>query len=399
MRDAWERLKQVEVPGVPLDQRFRITGPAYYVSPQGDDGADGSEAHPWKTLACAASRLRPGMVILLSAGTYHGPVQIRTRATEGLPAALRARPGQEVVVTYGEDFVREQRNRIVRTGREGALGADGQSLHYPSLITLTGTYVEVSGLHLKGVRDRLPMNLYSESGVSVAGGGGRGCRILYNEIENTGHCGVKEMGHGGTGFLIEGNYIHDLGQTSHDHAIYLPAGEVTVRKNLLVNSSGWGVHAYSTPKRLTVSHNVIGGNAEDGVILGGSECRVFNNVFYRNHRGAVFFFRRDCRSNSVANNLIFETRAFRYDAMGSSAAADQPRDNVIDYNCIVGGAVTPPPVDRLGRHNLEADPAVREAARLDFRLKPGSPCLGAGDARIQAGFAGRAPDMGLYQTK
>ena len=46
------------------------------------------------------------------------------------------------------------------------------------------------------------------------GGGGEGCRALYNEIEGCGHCGVKEMGHGGHSILIEGNYIHHTNQPS-----------------------------------------------------------------------------------------------------------------------------------------------------------------------------------------
>ena len=41
------------------------------------------------------------------------------------------------------------------------------------------------------VRDKLPHNLYSESGIAMTSRGGEGCRILYNEIENVGHCGVK----------------------------------------------------------------------------------------------------------------------------------------------------------------------------------------------------------------
>lgn len=154
--------------------------------------------------------------------------------------------------------------------------------------------------------------------------------MLDNEIENTGHCGVKEMGHGGKDFLIEGNYIHDLGQTAHDHAIYLPADDVTVRRNFLFNTAGWGIHAYIEPKRLMISHNLIGGNAQEAVVLGGSDCRVFNNIFYRDRQGGVFLFRRGCRNNTIINNIIIEPTAFRFDAAGSDAPADQPQGNALD---------------------------------------------------------------------
>jgi nitrous oxidase accessory protein NosD len=399
MLAAWERLRNVEIPGAPADSRFRIDGTEYYVGPGGDDAADGSRDHPWKTLRFAVTRLKPGTVVNLLAGTYDGPVEVAAKATEASPAALRAAPGQEVVITYPETYIQQQKGRIARLGGEGAVDAGGKELHYPSLITVTGTYVEVSGLHFVGARDRLPMNLYSESGISLAGGGGRGCRVLYNEIENTGHCGVKEMGHGGTAFLIEGNYIHDLGLTAHDHAIYLPADDVTVRRNLLVNAAGWGVHAYTAPRRLTISHNIIGGNAEDSVILGGPECKVLNNILYKDRKGGVFFFRRECRGNVVANNILVEPAAFRYDAAGSSAPADQPQSNVIDYNCIVAGPGAVLATDGMGTHNIKADPQFVDADKLDFRLKPGSPCTAAGDPKVMEKSAGKAPDIGLCEVK
>ena len=59
--------------------------------------------------------------------------------------------------------------------RQRAMDKDGKSRHYPALLTLAGSYLEVSGLHLVGVRDRLPHNLYSENGVSISGG--VGCRL------------------------------------------------------------------------------------------------------------------------------------------------------------------------------------------------------------------------------
>ncbi len=395
---AWERLKKLDIPGVPLDQRFNIGGPAFYLSPDGDNAAEGSKEHPWRTLQYAVTKLKPGTVICLMAGIYYGPVEIGTRAGEQSPAALRALAGQEVVVTYDNAFVRQQKARIARLGKEGAVGADGKELHYPSLITIAGSYVEISGLHLVGVRNRLPMNLYSESGISIAGGGGMGCRVLDNEIENTGHCGVKEMGHGGSGFLIEGNYIHDLGQTAHDHAIYLPADNVTVRRNILLNTTGWGVHAYTEPKRLGISHNLIGGNAQDAVILGGSDCKVFNNIFYRNRQGGVFLFRRGCRNNTIVNNIILAPAAFRFDAAGSDAPADQPQGNVLDYNCINGGSGITSIFNPMGAHNIMGQPAFVDAARLDFRLQPGSPCIHAGDSKVMDHFYGQRPDIGIYGT-
>src|SRR5260370_38485617 len=48
----------------------------YYVSPQGNDQAAGTEAAPWKTLRRATTNLRAGSTLVLRAGAYDGPVTI-----------------------------------------------------------------------------------------------------------------------------------------------------------------------------------------------------------------------------------------------------------------------------------------------------------------------------------
>ena len=96
MAAAWERIKHLDIPAVPADQHFGLSGPAFYLGPNGDDAADGSREHPWKTLPHAAANLKPGTVIYLMAGAYYGPVEIRTKATEQSPAALRAKKGSSL---------------------------------------------------------------------------------------------------------------------------------------------------------------------------------------------------------------------------------------------------------------------------------------------------------------
>jgi hypothetical protein len=121
MLEAWERLRNVEIPGVPLDPRFRINGTEYYVSPEGNDAADGSKDHPWKTLQFAVAHLKSGTVVNLMGGTYYGPVEIAAKATEQSPAALRGAPGQEVVVTYPDSYIQQQQGRndeVLHTIRE-----------------------------------------------------------------------------------------------------------------------------------------------------------------------------------------------------------------------------------------------------------------------------------------
>ncbi len=393
--EAWQRLKTLEIPGVATDSRFEITGVTRFVSPNGDDANPGTEDKPWRTLQKACTSLRLGMVVCLRAGTYYGPATVGTQGTENAPAAIRAVEGAEVVITYSEEWIRAEADQLISVEpspdiRNRAMGKDGQSKHYPPLLTLTGGFVEVSGLHFVGVRDRLPHNLYSENGVSISGG--TGYRVLYNEIENVGHCGVKPMDHGEHGFLIEGNFIHDVGHTQHDHGIYCPSDDGVIRRNLILNSAGYGVHAYSTPERIVISHNIVAGHADYGIILGGPEAKVFHNVVFGNHEGGLFFFRDACRHAVVENNIFWGPgKAFGVD--------HNPSDNLADYNCIAPeSAVTAAsPAYTYGPHNLRADPRFVNAAALDFTLQPDSPCVDAGDPIIGA-YHGKAPDIGLFET-
>jgi len=396
LRQAWQRLKALDVPGLPKDSRFQVTGENSFVSPAGDDANPGTRDKPWRTLQKACAELRPNTVVYLMAGTYYGPAAARVQGTENSPAAIRAVEGTEVIVTYSDAWVKAEADKLVSVEpsndiRNRAMGKDGQSKHYPALLTLSGGFIEVSGLHFVGVRDRLPHNLYSENGISISGG--TSYRILYNEVENVGHCGVKAMHHGEHGYLIEGNFLHDLGHTQHDHGIYCPSDDGTIRRNLILNSAGYGIHAYSTPARTVVSHNIVAGHAAYGIILGGPDARVYHNIVFGNHEGGLFFFREGCRRAVVENNIFWGPgRAFGID--------DSPSANLADYNCIATEATvaTASPAYTYGSHNIRADPCFVDAAGLDFSLKPDSPCVHAGDPAAGA-HDGKAPDIGLFQTR
>ena len=362
---AWERLKNLEIPGINVDQHFNI-GDTRYVSLTGRDSNAGTIDSPWRTLYKAASSMTADRVVYLREGTYYGPVEIAVKASPIRPAALRGYPGEHVILEYPQSFIDE--NQSVD--------------HYAPLIKITGSHIEVSNLHLIGARDQLPQSKYSENGISIHGGQSEGCRVLYNEIENVGHCGVKKMHLSGHSLLIEGNYIHDVGQAGYDHGIYSPDDDATIRRNLITNSTGWGIHAYSAPARLEITHNILSGHAQDGIVLGGSDCLVLHNIFYHNTQGGIFFFRRHCRGNIVKNNIFDEPRAdFRVDSLGSNDPDEFPQNNLVDYNCFSPG--TPrgwfSPYDTYGLNNFTADPRWVDPSNLDFRLTSISPCIDAGE--------------------
>jgi len=77
-------------------------GPAFYVDPvRGDDAGNGSAAKPWKTIAAAVKKLRPGDTLYLHGGTYFESVTIALAGTERAPITIRAVPGELPIVDGG----------------------------------------------------------------------------------------------------------------------------------------------------------------------------------------------------------------------------------------------------------------------------------------------------------
>ena len=70
----------------------------YYLSPEGDDAAAGTQEQPWATLEHAAVQAGPGDTVILTPGEYHGVLRPQSGA-EGAPIVFRAEPRREAVLT------------------------------------------------------------------------------------------------------------------------------------------------------------------------------------------------------------------------------------------------------------------------------------------------------------
>ena len=70
-----------------------------FVSPNGDDAADGSRAHPWRTIQRAASVASAGDVVTIRGGVYREWVKPAHAGAPGRPIVYQAAKGEHVVVT------------------------------------------------------------------------------------------------------------------------------------------------------------------------------------------------------------------------------------------------------------------------------------------------------------
>lgn len=82
----------------PVDRPL-AKGPAFYVDPtNGDDGQDGAEGSPWKSIGHALSQIGAGDTLYLRGGSYYERVYCAVSGTDGKPVTIRAFPGELAVI-------------------------------------------------------------------------------------------------------------------------------------------------------------------------------------------------------------------------------------------------------------------------------------------------------------
>ncbi|MDB5337608.1 MAG: hypothetical protein JWN70_3227 [Planctomycetaceae bacterium] len=78
-------------------------GPSFFVdsTSKGDDANDGSQLHPWKTIAHATRQLKPGDTLYLRGGTYYERVFLSQSGTAAKPIAICGYPGELAILDGG----------------------------------------------------------------------------------------------------------------------------------------------------------------------------------------------------------------------------------------------------------------------------------------------------------
>ncbi|MFZ4696197.1 MAG: DUF1565 domain-containing protein, partial [Verrucomicrobiia bacterium] len=107
-----------------------------FVFPSGDDAADGSRKAPWRTLARALERVRPGMEIVLCPGAYPVAKFSGVCGEEGRPIRIRGEGAMPIDWTTIREVDRElfsipirealDAGRLSLKGGEGIASIDGR---------------------------------------------------------------------------------------------------------------------------------------------------------------------------------------------------------------------------------------------------------------------------------
>jgi hypothetical protein len=79
-----------------------VTGPKRFVdATRGDDAAAGTQQAPWRTLAHALRRLKPGDTLYLRGGTYYEKAALTRSGEEGAPITIASYPGELAILDGG----------------------------------------------------------------------------------------------------------------------------------------------------------------------------------------------------------------------------------------------------------------------------------------------------------
>jgi len=331
-------------------------GDTYCVAPTGKAENDGSREKPWASVEQALAKVGGGHTIVLTPGTYHGPIFI-----------AKAYAGTAEHPTIIKSEVKWQ---AVIMGAPYHVIASGDDCHW----------VVIDGFEVLGAR---------HDGIKMSGDHStvRNCWVHNNSA-----MGVAM--HNKKGGVIENNLVEFNGQHEQfHHGVYASGEDLIVRNNIVRHNSSFGLHLYPSMKNARVENNLVSGHKEKpGIILscpkGGGRNVIVNNTIVGN-RGGIAIWQGD--GEVVANNILISDREVLSFSEGT-------RQVTSDYNLCTPASAS------QGPHGLTGDPMFVDAGRGVYWLRPDSPAIGKGAAQYAPAndFWGRpigrerAPDLGGF---
>jgi hypothetical protein len=221
----------------------QVSGPAYYVSPLGDDLNPGTYEFPWRTITKAANTVIPGDRVYIREGIYYEWVVIRQSGTMDKPIRFFAFPGESPVIDGNKQYP---------GAGEGLLSIHGDWVEIVGLEVVNSAYW---GIVLFGEHDTAT-SVYShhnwKSGIYINGDYGtvQNSLVWRNSL-------INEYGNGpsASSALVSSRDISD-GIT--EYAI--------MRRNVVWENWGQGINAYESD-HVTIEDNISHDNWNTNIYI------------------------------------------------------------------------------------------------------------------------------------
>ena len=216
-----------------------------YVSPEGNDGADGSKAHPWRTLQKAADLVGPGVTVHVAPGVYVSDEDLKTTVSGTRTAMIR----------YVSDVNGQALLRCTKSGNSAVWWNQGD-------------YVEIEGFDISGSG---ALGIYNQ---------GSHTRLISNTIHDIpaagcphdGGAGIDNGNYAGSDDDVIGNTVYDIGDWQvacpRVHGIYHSNRGGHIENNVVFRNQGWGVHLWHAASNVTISGNRVADNGYGGILIG-----------------------------------------------------------------------------------------------------------------------------------
>jgi hypothetical protein len=335
----------------------------HYVSPSGNDGNDGSENWPFRTIAQGVQSAGPGDNIILLDGTYGNeghlsdrsggyqgyatPVKISKSGTPNAWITLKAANRGAAILDCGTTVA------ILGCDKNIILVAGVQYWSFEDLVFTGGAF---GGIGTDG----------GASNIQV-----KGCRFenigIWNNSSNIGEDGIG-FDVAATNWRIEGNVFHDIGRTGGvsklnlDHGIYAAGTNVAIVNNIFYNlNKGWSIQIADGATNWLIANNTFAfaSTGPGQVILWRviTNMVVQNNIFYEPVRSAIEEYAAVVNGCTLDHNMV----------TGASSI-------------VSGLGITTNLAGCGGTNRFGVSPEFVNAERppYDFHLRTRSPAIGAG---------------------
>jgi hypothetical protein len=365
-------------------------GADYYISPSGNDGNDGSQNFPFRTIARGVQSAAPGDRIILLDGTYGNeghlsdgtggyngyatPVHISKSGTTNAWITLQAANRGAAILDCGTTAARLGCDKNI------ILGGGVQYWSFEDLVFTGGAF---GGIGTDA----------GASNIQV-----KGCQFenigTWTNSSNIGEAGIG-FDVAATNWTLEGNVFHDIGRTGGipkldlDHGIYAAGTNVVVINNIFYNlSKGWSIQIANGANNWLIANNTFAfANTGPGqVVLWKAITNVIvqNNIFYEPVRSAIEEYAAIVNGCTFDHNMV----------TGATSIVSGVGINASPSGC--GGT---------NRFGVNPEFVNAEQPPYDFHLRTRSPAIGAGVplSSVTVDFDGvprpqtRPPSVGAYE--